>query len=68
MEEVIQMFFILNELLDNYKLSTLTYNFLLVVECIQILFFLFQNNLPYMWTNPVVKYSFEVLNYTQVSL
>lgn len=60
------MFFILNELMDSYKVSVITYNFLLIIETLQILFFAYQNNLPYMWDNQVVRYSLEVLNYIQV--
>ncbi len=62
-----QVFFILNELMDSYKVSVITYNFLLIIETLQILFFAYQNNLPYMWDNQVVRYSLEVLNYIQVA-
>lgn len=59
------MLFGLNELMDSFKVSMLSYNFLLVVECFQILFFAYQNNLPYMWTDQPVKYSLEILNFIQ---
>lgn len=62
------MFFVLTELMDNYKVSTLSYYFLMVIECLQILFFAYQNTVPYMWKNLVVKYSFEILNYIQVEV
>jgi hypothetical protein len=51
--------------MDNYKISVLSYNFLIILEALQILFFAYQNTLPYMWTNQVIKYSLEVLNYIQ---
>lgn len=59
------MLFDLNELMDSFKVSVLTYNFLLIVECFQILFFAYQNTLWYMWENQPVKYSLEILNYIQ---
>jgi len=51
--------------MDNYKMSVLSYNFLNLVQALQVLFFAYQNSLPYMWKDKVIVYIFEVLNYVQ---
>ena len=61
-----QIFNLCNEILENLKISSFTYNVLIFIETLQLLSFAFANKLDYIWDQQVIQYGLEVLNFVQM--